>query len=413
MPKLFAMIKWIGGEDDGKISVGVPTDWIMNFNFEEFLSENFDPDLSYVIESRQPVKKPAGGWPKFDGLILDVASTVLQLERKSVNYVYPKSSRIITSTKEIGSQSNINRSTQPSGSTKKRPSDGPISPAQVKIYKKTSRIYDTSSDSEQSAEDALHDDQRTPLRTLNPPAPVQLLNIPRRREEVVQINHDDDIRENANDASADGNRGTERGDAAAGGDVNEEVLQINNQPPANPQAENRRRGRESPIRNAARLDDINPEDFRNLANLLQQNIRNHEQQDREDEDANLVEVGFRGSGVTLSKLQWNAAIEQRTFTAMAITLVMSLFERDVLLKSNVKGGKNKIRKPAENVPRHQALDPHILQAITEAVRKKFPNSFKRVDMHRAINVKLNTLRREVRLHAEAAAAGATFARAAV
>lgn len=76
MPKQYANIKWIGGEDDGKVTVGVSTSDIMNFNYEDYLSENFDPDHSYVIEWQKPGEKPPpGGWPKFDGVILDVGGT--------------------------------------------------------------------------------------------------------------------------------------------------------------------------------------------------------------------------------------------------------------------------------------------------------------------------------------------------
>lgn len=77
-----------------------------------------------------------------------------------------------------------------------------------------------------------------------------------------------------------------------------------------------------------------------------------------------MEVGHAGSGIKISKDQWEAATEQSTFTAMAISLMNTLIAPDVLLRSNVKGGKSKIHKAEDNPVRHDALDPNILAAIT-------------------------------------------------
>lgn len=36
--KLFALVKWVGGEDDRNYTVGVPIEWIKSFNYDEYLS---------------------------------------------------------------------------------------------------------------------------------------------------------------------------------------------------------------------------------------------------------------------------------------------------------------------------------------------------------------------------------------
>ena len=37
MPKkLLALVKWVGGDDDRKYTVGVPVEWIKSFNYEEY-----------------------------------------------------------------------------------------------------------------------------------------------------------------------------------------------------------------------------------------------------------------------------------------------------------------------------------------------------------------------------------------
>lgn len=73
-PKLLCTVKWVSGADKGKYTVGMLVDWILNFNLEEWRSENRDPEVSYIIEWRKPPKKPAKGWICYDGLIIDVSS---------------------------------------------------------------------------------------------------------------------------------------------------------------------------------------------------------------------------------------------------------------------------------------------------------------------------------------------------
>lgn len=78
-----------------------------------------------------------------------------------------------------------------------------------------------------------------------------------------------------------------------------------------------------------------------------------------------VEVGKPGSGITVSELEWTSAISRGTYTAMATALLTALFPMEVLLKSNYKGGKCKIKKSETGlqVPHYEALDPLTVKAI--------------------------------------------------
>lgn len=75
LSKLRALVVGQGGEDHGKYSTGVKCEWIKNFNYEEWL--NADPDdedfVSYVIEWRNTLQPPAGGWEVYNGMVLEVA----------------------------------------------------------------------------------------------------------------------------------------------------------------------------------------------------------------------------------------------------------------------------------------------------------------------------------------------------
>ncbi|XP_015123524.1 uncharacterized protein LOC107045704 [Diachasma alloeum] len=334
MPKLYANVKWIGGDDHDKVTVGIPTEWILNFNYEEFLSENFDPDESFVIEWRESGKKPPGGWPVFDGLVLDDAATVAALERRSTNYEYPKSPRVVTP-KTIKTTDQAQASSfQASGSQQKRALETPIN--QVRTKKNLLMQFSSDEDTEEEEEIAA---QRTPLSALNHSKKTKG---PKGGSKV------------ANDGESHNNEVPLHPE-----EEEEEDIIRNQDQQLDGQNERRQHGPDLLNQNEQRgLENIAAE----LKNLLQENIR-LQRQGVQNEEPNLVELGQRGSGVTVTALQWSAAKEQKTFACMAVSLVMSVFDHETLLNSNVKGGKSKIHKNTDNAPRHQRLDPHKLEAI--------------------------------------------------
>lgn len=66
---------------------------------------------------------------------------------------------------------------------------------------------------------------------------------------------------------------------------------------------------------------------------------------------------------------WETAKAQSTAKGMARTLLLGLFNIEVLLKSNLTGGINKIQPSAE---RCQALDPKKLTALLgKTIRNNF------------------------------------------
>ncbi|KAH0553355.1 hypothetical protein KQX54_001752 [Cotesia glomerata] len=95
MTELFALAKWITKEEAGTYTVGVPTDWIKNFSYEEFKKDSYDPDMTYVIEWRKGKKSPAG-WPVYDGLVTEVSSSIIALEKKFNSYYQGVQSSNIT-----------------------------------------------------------------------------------------------------------------------------------------------------------------------------------------------------------------------------------------------------------------------------------------------------------------------------
>lgn len=73
-----------------------------------------------------------------------------------------------------------------------------------------------------------------------------------------------------------------------------------------------------------------------------------------------VEIGRPGSNVCITADQWDTAADKSTFTQMTSSLLVALFPHEVLLESNLRGGKSKIDKFAEQF---MALDTKILKSM--------------------------------------------------
>ncbi|KAH0557749.1 hypothetical protein KQX54_011255 [Cotesia glomerata] len=74
-----------------------------------------------------------------------------------------------------------------------------------------------------------------------------------------------------------------------------------------------------------------------------------------------VEIGHQGSNVFVTQQQWDTANSRDSYWSMSVSLIHALFDTEVLLESNLRGGLSKIDK---NTPKRPALNPHIVTAIT-------------------------------------------------
>lgn len=78
--QIYALVKWI--EDDTSGYIGIPVEWIKYFDLNKFISGEYDKERSISIECREKNKKePSGGWPCYDGLIIDVSSKLKKIIR--------------------------------------------------------------------------------------------------------------------------------------------------------------------------------------------------------------------------------------------------------------------------------------------------------------------------------------------
>lgn len=70
---MFALVKWIGGDDDNKYTVGIDVEHIKNFDYDKFNSDDEDHDKIYVVEWHESKKEPLGGWICFSAQIIAVS----------------------------------------------------------------------------------------------------------------------------------------------------------------------------------------------------------------------------------------------------------------------------------------------------------------------------------------------------
>lgn len=100
-----------------------------------------------------------------------------------------------------------------------------------------------------------------------------------------------------------------------------------------------------------------------------------------------VEV-YPGSGVLCDFRTWHAANQAQSPTAMARTLLLGVFDMNTLISSNLRGGRS--RRPTFQ-PQRNALDPHKINAIFNAILARFPLARKGV-IGSGINSKLSEMR---------------------
>ncbi|KAM9314854.1 uncharacterized protein KZ484_024556 [Pholidichthys leucotaenia] len=105
-----------------------------------------------------------------------------------------------------------------------------------------------------------------------------------------------------------------------------------------------------------------------------------------------AQVKIGNDDVTISSHCWETAKSCTTPNGMVRVLLMGLFDVEVLLKSNLKGGASKLDPNAE---RRQALNLRKLQALQDAVVKQFLRA-KEADVRKSISSRICELRHQVK-----------------
>lgn len=74
--QLYTLIQWI---EDSTYTAGIPVEWIKYFDYDTYVSGDYDINHSFPIECRETKKEPHGGWPCYDGVIIDISGKLKEV----------------------------------------------------------------------------------------------------------------------------------------------------------------------------------------------------------------------------------------------------------------------------------------------------------------------------------------------
>lgn len=77
--KLYALVKFVSGDDAKKYSVGIPVEMIKDFDVDVFLAGDYDASEVFCVEWREKKKKPKQGWPLYDVNVIHVSGKANQI----------------------------------------------------------------------------------------------------------------------------------------------------------------------------------------------------------------------------------------------------------------------------------------------------------------------------------------------
>ncbi|KAF4114053.1 uncharacterized protein LOC131539513 isoform X2 [Onychostoma macrolepis] len=315
---MFALIKWV---EDGKFSI-LPTEHIRDFDEDEYFTGMEEKNV-YLVEWRQGVKEPKGGWPVYEASIIKIAERekTLQIKLKEIEEQLPKPDIIKRKSKpSIKLLEAAELRDEPAAKKKVYPTD---LPNDLKVWneKKIEHL--------QRVINLLREENMN-LKKENKWLKNEILEkIPPLLQATEHL-LTEPMKSNA--------------------DVPDMSKSQPHAPLSHPP---------KPVdSNAAVLDVPKAPSKASLSGAA-----------KGSSDAEYVELAH-GTGIKILKHQWASALQAQTATSMVRVLLMATFPLEVLIHSNLKGGQSKTDIGAE---RRTALDKETMAAIYVAVRKRFPN----------------------------------------
>ncbi|KAF7997441.1 hypothetical protein HCN44_006012 [Aphidius gifuensis] len=314
--------------EDKSYTEGIPIEWIKDFDRDKFLSGE-DTSESYIVEWRESKKEPELGWPVYDAYVIMISDKIHKL-KNHLNVLDGIRSPRVMSSSAINIRENI------------------------RIEKKKNLQYDSRPVDDLSDTDEVTSNKKklsSPGKdvTKNKKMAKNKFILPH----AIQTNPSKIVDDESSDEDGSIYEMKKR----------DEYIEI--------LVQELKKIKKDESKNDVRRPFYETHDFKNLKN---------------------IEIGEEGSNVTVSDMKWTTAISQGSYTAMATTLVTTLFPLETLLKSNYKGGGRKIKTMDVPSTKLERLDKKIIEAIKYSVRMQYPQQFTASGFGSAINNKLNKLR---------------------
>ncbi|XP_015122719.1 uncharacterized protein LOC107045099 [Diachasma alloeum] len=362
-PPKYALIKWLGGTDKGKYTPDIPTEWIKDFNYGAYLATDPDDQESYIVKWHEG-SEPLGGWPCYDGEIIQLS------DRKTV------CERLFKTLKGVASPNlKINHDEKHTNN------------ASFQVLNDDPVLNDE--DSERSSTSDSEDVNSTPSTELDSILPMS----------VTQKQLDMNLQESDDTVSQNG-RILDRSKSKRSREEPNLSAHVNKKVKGH--GENQQSSIDAILNVVTSMQNqidklTNKENVLVNVNMSSSPSRNRDDEERDEKDKD-VEIGKRGSGVIINKGQWDYAIAQSTASCMATPLNDVLFPYEVLLTSNLRGGARKM-KPVAGIAqpeRHEARDKKIIKEVFDTVERHQTKTFNSTLVGKASNDHLNYLRAQKR-----------------
>ncbi|CAG5093199.1 Protein of unknown function [Cotesia congregata] len=295
--------------NDKTYTAGVPANWILDFNAETFNPITEDDDQSYVAQWRESKsgKIPKRGWKFYDAKVIKVSNNLKSLEREldlldgDVSPLRPE--RPDNESIEHSGKRNLEFEYDKKQGKGKRSKDE---------TSRTSTSYETP---------VVKKSKPTTVSSeVYPHGQTSHRNVPREKTPDLESHDSDNFDDVVNDQSHP--------------EDDRSLKQI--------------------------LLNLSSEDIK-LVKRVQLNMLRAQEANPARQTNQQVEIGHQGSNVFVTQQQWDTANSRDTYWSMGVSLIHALFDTEVLLESNLRGGLSKIDK---NAPKRSALNPHIVTAIT-------------------------------------------------
>ncbi|KAK6490972.1 hypothetical protein HHUSO_G5683 [Huso huso] len=339
---MYLLVKWSSGSDKYKISI-IPAVWVRNFD-EDTFEENGDIDSrSYVAEWRSGKKTPRGGWPVYDCEVLKMSAKESDLKINEVDQTENKtaaSKRLIMRNKRYMDDSSSD--SEPIQQNKKMSAKQDRCDNILKKLKAAHEEVDSEADQLMALKNKVEklEEENNSLKhkvVQAIPAILQKLEVLEQKTcERIIYSSDSDLQSRYGTPTRSTGNSTE---ALAS---SKSVLSAPVSPP--------------PMKAAGKVE-IHP-----------------------------------GSKVFVEELAWALTNKATSCSSFVRSLTLAVFDVETLVRSNLRGGRNKRQQDGE---RKDALDSTKDHAIYAATLAKFPTATKS-QIGSTINGKIAELRHNLR-----------------
>ncbi|XP_044579439.1 uncharacterized protein LOC123261728 isoform X2 [Cotesia glomerata] len=327
--EFLALVKWVGGVDDKKYTTGINVAHIKNFDEKKFLNGEEDPEKVYVVEWHDG-PEPLGGWICYNARVIAISKKITVLEKKFKALDGMRSPRRVDP--KLFDNDVALKAKEPQKPEKEREANGESSSSMLKELQKSNT---------ESTDDGKNTKRKTELHDLE----VEIY------KEIISLVEDP-------------------------GTAGAKKILLNND-----------------CNILSCIKDKNSHQASTSAADGKFSLKHHSSPKTKSnpEKGKMKELGLPGSGVFIPEAQFNVAERAQSATAMATSLLMSIFPRSVIANSNLRGGKSKTKN---STVQHSALDSDKITAIHDAVKKRFKHRYNESEVNRAINVKCSRVRSE-------------------